>query len=287
MPLASKKNKIIAFWQSWVFPRQALKYELETYADQLIGRRDSQQDRFDVFSNIKLPDGRDGTLMLVADGMGGHACGAQASQLIVDSFRQVFAHGAASIKQLFTDALSQANHRIACHLAANPHCKGMGSTVVAALLCERELYWFSIGDSPLWLIRKEKLLRLNADHSMLPVLLQMAQMGEMSHEDVYRDPNRHALRSVIQGSPVKLIDSSETPFAITPDDIIILASDGLQTLSEPTLTKISGTASVRSCKSTVFSLLREIKEHNNSGQDNTTVIIAKLMPVTNTPQSAS
>lgn len=282
MPLSIKKTKIKALWQRLTHINAPDKTCLQTCGQQRIGRRDSQQDRFDILSDIPLAGGSSATLLLVADGMGGHLGGGEASEMVVTAFRQVFAQAFTSnnttIAELFEQALQQSNQLIANYVAMYPRYDSMGSTVVAALVVEQSLYWLSIGDSPLWLIRNGRLYRLNEDHSMLPVLLKMAEIGEIDKEGVYQDSRRNLLRSVVQGKPVKLQDMNETPCMLEMGDTIVLASDGLQTLSEATITQLAVQSTTEPCEQAVVSMLDKIDEINHPGQDNTTVIVAQLNP---------
>ncbi|NQZ10905.1 MAG: serine/threonine-protein phosphatase [Algicola sp.] len=237
-----------------------------------MGARDSQQDCFEISNTIKLTDGTVGCLLIVADGMGGHLGGFEASKIVVDEFTQAFAHVRSGIAETFEQALNQSNYKIGKFVTGNPKYDGMGSTVVAVLIVEQTLYWLSVGDSPLWLIRNGQMQRLNEDHSLLPVLLKMADMGEITTEEAHQDPKKHMLRSVIQGKPIKLIDSQFSPFALHPSDKLILASDGLHTLADDTICTLVNTSSNKA----VDTLLKKIDTISDDNQDNTSVIIAMM-----------
>src|ERR1700679_1424453 len=108
-------------------------------------------------------------LIVLADGMGGHAAGEVASKLAVDSFVAAFAarrEADAPYSEAFSYALDEANMLIGSVQTSQPQTTGMGTTLVAAHIAGKKLRWISVGDSPLWLVRGGIATRLNADHSL-------------------------------------------------------------------------------------------------------------------------
>ena len=98
--------------------------------------------------------------------------------------------------------------------------------------------WVSVGDSPLFLLRRGEILLLNEDHSLAPEIDKLAAAGKMTWEDAKADPRRHFLRSALTGADIDLIDRSRRPLALEPGDVVILASDGIHTLSEPDILRV-------------------------------------------------
>ena len=95
-----------------------------------------------------------------------------------------------------------------------------------------------MGDSPLWLFRDGRLRRLNADHSMAPVLASLVAAGRMTAEQAATDSKRHALRSAVMGDAIHLVDVSSQPVAVRKTDRLLLASDGLMTLVDEEIERI-------------------------------------------------
>jgi serine/threonine protein phosphatase PrpC len=248
---------------------------LYIHGDQIIGARDSQQDSFVALTNVCLENDEEASLLLVADGMGGCKGGSEASGLIVNAFEEVFSLAVGNIPDLFEEALLKSNDNIAKYIEQHHEFDGMGSTVVATLIIDNRLYWQSVGDSPLWLYRSNELIRLNKDHSMLPVLLKMAEMDEITEKEAYEDPKRHSLRSVIHGNNVKLIDSPKDPYLLEEGDFLILASDGMESLSTDQIRTVLDENETGTNESIVSKLLGLIVELNLSDQDNATVMVAK------------
>ena len=117
-------------------------------------------------------------------------------------------------------------------MRTDPGLDGMGCTVVAALYDGRGVSWLSVGDLPMWLFADGRLERLNADHSMAPVLRRMVETGELSAEDARRDSRRNMLRSAVTPESPELVDSAFRSCRLGPADYLLIASDGLETLSE-------------------------------------------------------
>ena len=90
----------------------------------------------------------------------------------------------------------------------------MGCTLIGAAFGPEGLDWISVGDSPLYLVRKGKIVRLNEDHSLAPEIDRMAEMGRMSEEQAKAHPRRHVLRSALIGAEIDLIDWSKAPVAL-------------------------------------------------------------------------
>ncbi len=226
----------------------------------------------------RLFDMRTGThsgecLMLLADGMGGHAGGEVASNLVVETFADSYANSPAAIPDALDTSLDHANNQIARTVAKSPAFKGMATTLIGCVVRENLLYWISVGDSPLWVLRAGSLLRLNADHSMLPILEEMVRDGRLDAEDMKVDYRRHLLRSGVAGKPIKLIDLCATPWQLELDDLVILASDGVETLAEEEMVNVLGNPAAMSLQDLACALMTRIQTAAHPGQDNASVIL--------------
>ena len=147
----------------------------------------------------------------------------------------------------------------------------MGCTLVACAVVGDECDWISVGDSLLWSLAGEELLRLNADHSMRPVLENLVADGRMTPEELAKDRSVHHLRSAVTGEELALVDTGNGPRRLSVGDRIILASDGLLTLSTPEIARVcEGRATAAGAVST---LLQRVEHAGRSNQDNTTVIV--------------
>ena len=238
------------------------------------GTRARQEDDFGVFE--LPPELEAGELLLVlADGMGGAQGGARASALAVSTFIESYdAVVAATIPERLERTLLQVNARMALETASAPEeLDGMGCTLLAVVLTAEGLYWISVGDSPLWLWRRGRLLRLNQDHAYRTVLAQQVSIGELSADVAARHPARNALISAVTGEDLELVDLSRRAFALHHNDGILLASDGLLTLSEEEIARVLRGA--WSNGSACQALLAAISDCDHPHQDNVTVLWAR------------
>ena len=128
------------------------------------------------------------------------------------------------------EALQLANAAIANCVEENPALNGMGCTLVGTAFGAAGVEWVSVGDSPMFLVRRGEIFLLNEDHSLAPEIDKLAAAGKMTWEDAQSDPRRHFLRSALTGAEIELIDRSRVPLVLEPGDVVIIASDGIHTL---------------------------------------------------------
>ena len=243
-------------------------------ARQIPGKREYQEDDYGLLDGRDLGlDGSEHTMLLVADGMGGHVGGATASGLLSKTFVEVYPQVSGPIVDRLWECLEEANKALADAIGENPELDSMGSTLVAAVVSSEGLNWISVGDSPLWLFRKGQLERLNADHSMAPVLADLVATGRMTAEEAARDSRRHSLRSAVMGDDIHLVDMSSQPMAAEEGDRLLLASDGLMTLSDQEIADILKKTQDAPLEDSAEALIQAVEAAESPQQDNTTVLL--------------
>ena len=243
-------------------------------ARQIPGKREYQEDDYGLLDGRDLGiDGSEHSMLLVADGMGGHVGGATASGLLSKTFVEAYPQASGPIVDRLQDCLEAANKAIADAIAENPNLDSMGSTVVTAVVSSEGLNWISVGDSPLWLFRKGTLERLNADHSMAPILADLVAKGGMTAEEAAQDPRRHALRSAVMGDDIHLIDVSSHPVAVEKGDRLLLASDGLLTLRNQEIADILKKTQDAPLEDSAAALIQAVEAAEYPHQDNTTLLL--------------
>jgi protein phosphatase len=239
---------------------------------QLQGGRPYQEDDFGFLNDLKETDPSPSHLLVVlADGMGGHTGGAHASSVAVDTFLHAYQVARGSVTDRMIKSLNDSNERIRVDAEGNPELTGMGCTLVAAAFIEDGVVWVSVGDSPFWRFRNGNLKQLNEDHSMAPLIMQQVNAGAMSPDEAARHPHRNALRSALIGEPIAKTDLRESPVRLKPGDKFLLASDGLQTLTDKEIAAILQEDA--DALDLARKLLRAVDEKNRRGQDNTTAIV--------------
>ena len=235
------------------------------------GGRAYQEDDMRIAYSGKDAD----VLLILADGMGGHQGGSVASHLAVQTFAETFGTADGGVAVRLRASLDAANAAVGRRADEDADCWGMGCTLVAcAVTPDERAHWISVGDSPFWLLRvraegEEAIMRrLNDDHSMRPVLEDLARAGRIAPEEVGK--GSHQLRSAVMGEPLAMVDEGRR-IRLEKGDRLLLASDGLETLPETEIARVcrlEGTAATA-----VSILLDAIDEAARPGQDNVTAIL--------------
>ena len=237
------------------------------------GARAYQEDDFEIVEEaFGAPPAATAVLMVLADGMGGEAGGARASRSVVEAFARRFPRLPGTTPTRLNSCLDIASDALDAQVREEPELEGMGSTVVAALYDGRSLSWLSVGDSPMWLFSNGRLTRLNADHSMAPVLDRMVETGEMSSREALADHRRHMLRSAVTGEEVDLIDCAQRSCRIEPGEFLVLASDGLETLAVDRIERLLGESGGDADKA-ADALMAAVRAVNRAHQDNVTLLV--------------
>ena len=143
----------------------ALEFELA--GSQIDGARDYQEDAF-LITHLTDANGKPSALVVIADGMGGHAAGNVASNMAVQAFNKHVSanYPTDNIAEVLEQAVIKANGSIKETVTETPALAGMGCTMVAAILEEGKMWWASVGDSHCYLVRERDLIKKNADHSL-------------------------------------------------------------------------------------------------------------------------
>jgi protein phosphatase len=212
---------------------------------------------------------------VLADGMGGHAGGAVASEVASTAFLDALSANPRDEPPRLAEALDLANAAIAERAAGRPELRGMGCTLIGAKFGPAGLDWISVGDSPLYLVRAGRICRLNEDHSLAPEIDRMAALGRMSWDMARIDPRRHVLRSALMGGEIELIDRSQAPLALEPGDVVILASDGIHTVPEAEIARLVATAEAPDAAAEA--LITAVAAAGDPHQDNATVVVVQVL----------
>lgn len=241
-----------------------------------IGARTQQQDAAAAQS---LGDDI-GAILILADGLGGHESGADASRIVIETFREAAQAGAFASsdkrRSALRDALEKANTRIAGGVDPAHGHRSMASTAVVAVVAEGQLSWISVGDSHLYVWRNGRMTKLNEDHSQAGLMVRSGQYKET-------DPEVLAVKSVLvsalTGRKLEIVDHPTQPYAVETGDVLLLASDGLNTLSESEIESIVGTFSSKDAHAMSTALLDAVKSRRADRQDNATVAVARITHV--------
>jgi len=196
-----------------------------------IGRmREENQDAVGKFPSDSLDmNTPKGQLFVVADGMGGHAGGREASRLAVETIGRVyFAADLPPIESLRL-AFREANQAIYDYSVNHPQFYGMGTTCVALVVQNSSVWAAHIGDSRLYRITSDGIEQLTRDHSKVA---EMVRRGILTAEEARWHPERSMLyraMGVKQGIEFDLLNS----IPLGTDDRFLLCTDGLTSYVEP------------------------------------------------------
>lgn len=236
-----------------------------------------------------------GKVLLVADGMGGHAAGRRASTLAIDETinymvnrMQWFAFsklstGLDDTEPLSTDlvsALKYCQHRIRNEAKWNPDKRGMGTTLTVAIVDWPTLHIVHVGDSRCYLDHEEELQQLTRDHTFAQTLVEE---GVMSKKEASESHLSNALTNVV-GGPTAELDPEFRSVQLAIGDAILLCTDGLtKHVSDESI------AAVLRKQQPAEQTCNELVEMANStgGSDNITVLVARFADNSNPSQELS
>ncbi len=169
-------------------------------------------------------------LFIVSDGMGGHAEGARASQIVVEELPSILIEKLGKLKSKSSKTIRKAIHKSIVELNQKVRTEGanggghsnMGATLVTALRHNDRLYIANVGDSRAYLFRRNRLRQLTVDHTFVAELLEQ---GQIEPEETENHPQQHVITQCVG------IDSEIKPLvrsiAVKKDDRLLLCSDGL------------------------------------------------------------
>ncbi|MDC3124123.1 protein phosphatase 2C domain-containing protein [Gammaproteobacteria bacterium] len=250
------------------------KQEKPFYAFQILGSRDEQEDSYGICYGLQTLDSSGPSCFILADGMGGHLGGSIASQTAVDAVKLVVESGGIKQNRLLRDALSSANENIAECLRVNEDLEGMGTTLVVLMLKDNKAFWVSVGDSPLLSFDlNSQISHLNEDHSMRPVLERLVESGLIQRDDAEYSQKINQLRSALTGSSIELYDINEQGVSLASTRYLILASDGLETLTRDEISAIVMEQEGGGAEMIAVKLIDAVDQKANLNQDNTTLIV--------------
>jgi len=198
--------------------------DIETGAASDVGRKRREEPNQDAILVIPSEGSRP-PLFIVADGMGGHAGGALASILVIETiaehYRQVGDYR--DLTALLGDCLQRAHRALADRAAGQPEYSSMGSTAILAVLLGGQVFIANVGDSRAYLLHGREMIQLSYDHS---VVADQVRAGRINSLQALRSPKRNRLTQSISPKR-KVINPYIAQSVFAEDDILLLCTDGL------------------------------------------------------------
>lgn len=212
-----------------------------------------------------------GHLFVVADGMGGHVGGQEASRLATEAIQcYIEAHWQSdrTSPDILEQAILGANEAVLADQRQHPERAEMGTTVVIVMIREGQFWCAHVGDSRLYRLNGSRFVQLTQDHTWVA---QAMEVGELTPEELQQHPWRHVLSQCIGRKDLQKIEIQRVQ--TEPGDWLLLCSDGLtEDLSDDAI--MTYLQAALTCEDTVATLVEAAKVQG--GRDNITVVALNL-----------
>jgi len=241
-----------------------------TYAGQSdVGmQRSENQDAFGKFpSDSNRLSSPKGQLFLLADGMGGHQRGREASDQAVKIIGEYVAESSDPIPLNLKKGFQAANSAIYKIAQSSSDTNIMGTTCVALLLTEQSPYVAHVGDSRIYRVNEEGIEQLTEDHSQVA---EMLREGIITEEEAEEHPSRSVLSRALGIKPNVEVDV-RTDIPLEPGSHFVLCSDGLSKVPRETIKEVVLTRTPSEACAELIRLANEA-----GGHDNITVQVIKV-----------
>lgn len=222
-------------------------------------------------SVIIVENNHGATLLAVADGMGGHRAGEIASSIAISYLSKRFVESffkmnKAEAVEWIKTSVNEINSQIFKHSEENPESKGMGTTLVLAIVTDDYILFGNIGDSSGFVMKDNKIHKVTHDHTLVNLLLAA---GELTEEEAKNHPKKNILMNALGINDPIEIDVFDCTMDI---DDILLCSDGLTTMvTEDQIEKV-----LLEDLPTEDKVIKLIKKANNrGGNDNISIAYLK------------
>jgi protein phosphatase len=208
-------------------------------------------------------------LFVVADGMGGAQAGEVASQMAVDSFDTGMPGGSPS--EALVQIIEGANRAIHDRSRSDARTAGMGTTVTAAYVGERDVTIAHVGDSRAYVLRDGDLMRLTQDHSLVG---ELVLRGKLTEEQAEMHPQRSVITRALGSEPDVEVDVHV--YQARAGDVFMLNSDGLTSMVPESRVKqlLDGAGSLAQAGRDLIAAANDA-----GGRDNITVILFRVEEV--------
>jgi serine/threonine protein phosphatase PrpC len=224
-------------------------------------------------------------IFIVADGMGGHEAGEVASSLCVASIRDTIAENRDLIEKLNADDASVDRSEIlrilehavqaSCSLikeraTEDPDKSGMGTTCSLLLLANRRGFIAHVGDSRIYVVRRDQVHQLSEDHSLAN---ELTRRGKMKLEDLENSPYNGFASAVTRAVGIyENVEVDTFDFEVFPGDQFLLCTDGQHSyLDHETITRTIGQLDLQSTSRALIDIANQ-----GGGHDNITNIVIRV-----------
>ncbi|WP_273844927.1 Stp1/IreP family PP2C-type Ser/Thr phosphatase [Rubrobacter calidifluminis] len=230
------------------------------------GATDTGRVRQNNEDSLLAGEGRDPTLLAVADGIGGFEAGEVASSIAIGVLREL------EPQRSFTEAVREANSRILTAAREDSRRAGMGTTLVALRLSGRggpEIEVVHVGDSRAYLLRGVELSRLTEDHSLVA---ELVKSGDLTQDEAEEHPHKNLITRALGAE--EEVEADVTTVRVQDGDRLLLCSDGLSDMVPDERIREILSTTRGDPQAASRNLISEALEAG--GLDNVTVIVADV-----------
>ena len=230
--------------------------------------RAHNEDAYAILEPSNGEAGSTGSLLIVADGLGGHNAGEFASQIAISTLTNCYQNSMdLSKEQDLKDAIQEAHRNILEEARKNAQRQGMGTTIALVAIHDHEATVAHVGDSRVYLLRNNVLSRLTLDHSWVE---QQILAGELPVEAATKHPLRHVITQAL--GAMEAIEPAIYTWRLRVGDVMLLSTDGLHGLINGQV--LHEILTTHSPDDATHALVESAKEQG--GPDNITAIIARV-----------
>ena len=217
-----------------------------------------------------LGENEEAVALVVCDGMGGENAGSCASQMTLDLMRERLESGLRPsnnrnfIRNLLITSVTAANSLVFDRAKTEPDKRGMGTTCVAAVVCNERAYIINVGDSRCYHIFDESIQQITKDHT---VIRRLIEQGEITEEESKTHPRRNSITRAVGAAREITPDYFEID--LEQGHSLLLCSDGLHSYGDDAeIAGIIVNNPIQKCCDLLIDYALA-----NGGRDNTTVAL--------------
>jgi len=164
-------------------------------------------------------------LLAVADGMGGHAKGEEASKIALNAIARAVIPDLLNntpFTKILEKGIQNANQDILDYTAKNPEASGMGTTSVCAVVKDNQIHLANVGDSRAYRVSDNEICRVTKDHSYVQALIGE---GEITEEQAREHPRKNEITRAVGIMPSIEVDTMK--LTLDSDESLLLCCDGV------------------------------------------------------------
>ena len=164
-------------------------------------------------------------LLAVADGMGGHAKGEEASKIALNAIARAVIPDLLNntpFTKILEKGIQNANQDILDYTAKNPEASGMGTTSVCAVVKDNQIHLANVGDSRAYRVSDDEICRVTKDHSYVQALIDE---GEITEEQAREHPRKNEITRAVGIMPSIEVDTMK--LTLDSDESLLLCCDGV------------------------------------------------------------